>query len=95
MRSPSCTVHVALGIRTHSAQRTLTFKLTCIPRCIPQARHETKIKWNERWRNHAAPDEEHQTAAVKQYGKSLLFYEEKLLAEAAECVEHFTTACQL
>ena len=95
MDSPVVKSDVALGIRTHSAQRTLTKKHTCIPRCIPQARHETKIKWNERWRNHAAPDEEHQTAAVEQYGKSLLFYQDKGLAEAAECVEHFNTACQL
>ena len=77
---------MALGIRTHSAQRTLTMKLTCIPRCTPQARPETNVKWNEPRRNHAAPDEEHHTAAIKQYGKSLLFYQDKGLAEAAECV---------
>ena len=68
----------------HTAPRTLTMNIACIPKGIPQNRAGTNGEWNERWRNHTAPDEEHQTAARKQYSKSLRIHQDAGLAEAGK-----------
>ena len=77
--------HVALEIRINTA-RTLPMNIACIPKGIPQNRCQKHVEWNERRRNHAAPDEEHQTAARKQYSKVLWIHQDTGLAEAGEGV---------
>ena len=55
--------HVALDVRNHTAPRTHTMNIACIPRNFPQEMPEASVDWNQHWAKHEAPQEKAQAEA--------------------------------